>query len=423
MRSVSLINHAGEGGELSPALLKRKRGDKMQFSVTIFKRKKSAFFQMQYRDAAGRKHARTTSKTARRDALKVAATWEAELTEGRYQKASRTTWTDFRDRYESEKLPGNADRTADKASGVFNLIEEHLRPVLVADITFARLSTYCATMRKAGRAESTIKGHLSHLRSALQWAVDTDIIAAVPKMPKLTKAKQQKKMKGRPITREEFERLLDKCDTKLGERVSPSWRYLLEGLWWSGLRIGEAVALTWDDDDDRIRVDLSGRFPMFIVPAEAEKAKEDRTLPMAPEFAQLLTRTPADEREGLVFHPLSRRDDEEQRLTLETVGDTIVTLGRAAGIKVGRRKVDGEYVAKCASAHDLRRSFGERWAERLMPAQLCELMRHSDIATTMRYYVGRNAQKTAAAVHEAYKTSVASTLGSSAEHDLMKTGV
>jgi hypothetical protein len=37
----------------------------------------------------------------------------------------------------------------------------------------------------------------------------------------------------------------------------------------------------------------------------------------------------------------------------------------------------------------------------VMPAQLKELMRHESISTTMSYYVGRNAEATAAALYEA----------------------
>jgi integrase len=55
---------------------------------------------------------------------------------------------------------------------------------------------------------------------------------------------------------------------------------------------------------------------------------------------------------------------------------------------------------KFASAHDLRRSFGERWASRVMPQVLMELMRHESIDTTMKFYVGRNAQSTAALLWE-----------------------
>ena len=84
-----------------------------------------------------------------------------------------------------------------------------------------------------------------------------------------------------------------------------------------------------------------------------------------------------------------------------------------AGVKVRSKvksKVDpatGERgpveVVKFASAHDLRRSFGERWASRVMPKDLMELMRHESIGTTMRFYVGQNAERTADAAWAAYE--------------------
>ena len=69
---------------------------------------------------------------------------------------------------------------------------------------------------------------------------------------------------------------------------------------------------------------------------------------------------------------------------------------------VVKRKV---HKVKYASAHDLRRSFGERWATRVMPQVLQELMRHESIETTLRYYVGPNAQATAAVLWEAHRAS------------------
>ena len=54
-------------------------------------------------------------------------------------------------------------------------------------------------------------------------------------------------------------------------------------------------------------------------------------------------------------------------------------------------------------AHDLRRSFGEQWASRVMPQVLMELMQHETIDTTLKFYVGRNAETTAAALYEAFQ--------------------
>ena len=84
----------------------------------------------------------------------------------------------------------------------------------------------------------------------------------------------------------------------------------------------------------------------------------------------------------------------------KAIGPIISKIGKKAGVIVGTRtklNEDGEpeTVNKFASAHDLRRSFGFRWSRRVMPPVLKELMRHTDIATTIKYYVGVNAQATA----------------------------
>ena len=44
---------------------------------------------------------------------------------------------------------------------------------------------------------------------------------------------------------------------------------------------------------------------------------------------------------------------------------------------------------------------GERWSSRVMPQILMELMRHESIETTLKFYVGRNAEKTAETLYEA----------------------
>jgi integrase len=106
--------------------------------------------------------------------------------------------------------------------------------------------------------------------------------------------------------------------------------------------------------------------------------------------------TPEVDRRGPVFKPY--RDG--KRLSGWTVSRDVSIIGRKAGIKVD---TDANGVVKYASAHDLRRSFGERWAQRVMPQVLKELMRHETIETTMKFYVGRNAQTTAAVLWEAHR--------------------
>ncbi len=79
------------------------------------------------------------------------------------------------------------------------------------------------------------------------------------------------------------------------------WERYLTGLWLSGLRLEESTILSWDDDAP-FAIDLSGRRPRFRIYAEAEKGRQDRYLPMTPDFAEFIQQTPNDEREGPAFN-------------------------------------------------------------------------------------------------------------------------
>ena len=170
-----------------------------------------------------------------------------------------------------------------------------------------------------------------------------------------------------------------------------------------------APLLTWDDDN-MLRVDLSGKYPMLHIPAELEKGNQDRLLPIAPEFAEFLLATPEAERPGFVFTPLPVRPERSNRLGDQQVGRVVSRIGKAAAVAVDTDRKTGK--VKYASAHDLRRSFGERWAPRVMPQVLMELMRHESIETTLKNYVGRNAETTAAALYAAVSGN---TLGNTAD--------
>ena len=95
-------------------------------------------------------------------------------------------------------------------------------------------------------------------------------------------------------------------------------------------------------------------------------------------------------RPGYVFVPSGKQPDRPVRHVVN-VSRTITAIGQKAGIIVSRKKGKIKY----ASAHDLRRSFGLRWADRVMPHTLMLMMRHEDIETTQGYYIGRNSDEAA----------------------------
>lgn len=170
------------------------------------------------------------------------------------------------------------------------------------------------------------------------------------------------------------------------QKDADAWKHHLRGLWLSGLRLDESLRLSWEADS-LFTVDFTGRHPRFRIYAEAEKGRQDRLLPMTPDFAEFLLKTPQFQREGFVFKLKGIRTGEQ--MTSARAGRVISEIGELTEVIVN--KADGKF----ATAHDLRRSFGTRWASRVKPATLQLLMRHRSIETTMKYYVCQNSDDVA----------------------------
>lgn len=391
-----------------------------EIRVKVTKHGRRRCFYMYYDDPiTGKREWRSTKKTSRREAEREAAKWEAELQEGRYKRPNNLTWEEFRERYEDEWLVTKSANTQRVMSVTFNHFEQFIGVDRLAKVNTDMISRFQAELRKALDKESTVACYMRHLRAALNWAVRKDMLRETPDFDVPKQSAGVKLMRGRAITTEEFERMLAKVEEglldfaqvkgkwrkpakrkrsestlqRLREKQkariasqSPAWRHYLTGLWLSGLRLEESVALSWDQDEP-FCIDLSGQHPRFRIYAEAQKGRRDQFLPMTPDFAEFILQTPEAERHGRVFNVGASGNK---------VGVTVSCIGKRAGVVVN--KADSKY----ASAHDLRRAFGTRWASKVKPATLQLLMRHRQIETTMRYYVDQDADEVAEQLWQAH---------------------
>ncbi|WP_146453020.1 tyrosine-type recombinase/integrase [Bythopirellula polymerisocia] len=359
---------------------------------------------MRYLDPFTNKQvARSAGTTKQREAERVAAKWEAELREGRYQKRSRVTWEEFCERFQQEGMSDMRSTTAANYFSTFKAFESLTNPKHLADLTTERVARFARelrkpytitrgtgdkqTSRKAKRTEASVARHLRHLKAAARWAHRHNLLLKLPQFDMPKKASGANRMKGRPITGEEFDRMLTATEKVVGKPAADSWKLLLRGLWSSGLRISEAMALRWDKQPGGVCVILNGHKSVLAFEADSQKSGKVQLVPLAPEAVELLS--PKQKDSGFVFNPL-REDGKPMRRDSLLASKTIASIGTAANVVVDPER------GKCASAHDLRRSFGNRWSRRVMPTVLRELMRHSDINTTMNYYVGQSAESTAA---------------------------
>jgi len=367
--------------------------------VTVVRRKNRRNLFLRFRDRATNTELFRSSETPiQREAERAASRWEDELRADPSRSPDEMTWEFFGDKYRVEHLASLAKRTRQRAQSVMRQFAKLIQPTKLSLIDSKDMSRFASLRRTAGSAETTIQSDIGHLRAALRWAVDVGFLKKAPHFPRVHRAKTAKRqpMKGRPITDAEFETMVKAVPQVIDEPSKvPAWEFYLRGLWWSGLRLSESLDLFWDRDD-ALAIDLSHTRPMFRVVAESEKGNRDRFLPMAPEFAEFILKVPKRERTGRVFK-LPRDRERGDRKSFWRVSEIVSKIGNAAGIVVDSRG------PKYASCHDLRRSFGTRWAMRpgITPQILMKLMRHESIETTMRYYVELEAQDTSEKLYEA----------------------
>ncbi len=315
-------------------------------------------------------------------------------------------WEFFREEYRLHHLAALRDKTAEDAESRLDIATRILKPKTLGEFAEpsalqrlqSRLLAGEQSMRKKPRSVFTVRGYVKSVLAALNWAYYQNWLSAPPKVPKI-KVSKQKAMKGRPITDDEFKALLAATSAVVGEAASESWKQVLRGLWESALRIEELMNVAWDRDGAIVPQWTEGEFPVLRIPAAMQKNDTDEDIPLLPGFETLLLETPVDQRTGWVFEPASLQlqyggKPQYPRLEAGWVGKVIGKIGKEAKIEVAPENKQTGLPAKFASAHDLRRSCGQRLRNAgVPPLVICRIMRHSSWETTRRHYAPGDIQR------------------------------
>jgi len=124
---------------------------------------------------------------------------------------------------------------------------------------------------------STKQSKLTHVRRFAGYLGTLGIKSTLPELPRI-----QSDFEPYVFTVEEMARLFEAADdlvvTRPDSRVAAEFPVLLRVLYGCGLRLGEAIALTWDD------VDLGGG----ILMVRTAKNQKQRMVPMAEELTRIL---------------------------------------------------------------------------------------------------------------------------------------
>ena len=274
-------------------------------------------------------------------------------------------WEEFLDRYAGLQLSSLRPRSKVDALNRLGLMARIARPKRLGDMADSETLHDLQSRMLVGelsryspprpRSAHTVRTNMATLLAALNWAEFMGWLPAVPRVRKV-KVSKLRHMKGRPITTEEFERMLAVTKAEVGEAAETSYKYLLKGLWESALRLDELLHVSWDDPAAIMPAWNRGAHPVLVIPADLQKNDTEEAIPLLPGFESLLNETRGRDRHGWAFNPESLKGKKsrratEERLSAEWVGKVISRIGERANVVVQPAK--GDKPAKYASAHEL----------------------------------------------------------------------
>jgi len=317
------------------------------------------------------------------DTLKQARSWRIrtlhELRAGIYVEPSRQTLGEY-----LEEWLASVEASGDVTPGTainYRVSLKRARPlfgVRLCDLTTARISAWFTALGKSGDyAPTTLGQTLLTLRMALEDAVRLELLPRNPAEP--IRAPRYLPEEPRPLTAEEARRLLAAA---AGDWYEPLWRFGLE----TGVRIGEALALRWEDVDFtdgvvRIERTVSRQTYSRYGESRPKSLAGRRVIPLSPAALDRLRRhheaeverrrlDPAWNPEGYVFPSVQGR-----RLNARLVNDKLAELCRRLGI------AERTY-------HDLRHTHGTLLiAAGVDPRTVQQRLGHANVAITLALYV------------------------------------
>jgi integrase len=202
--------------------------------------------------------------------------------------------------------------------------------VVVRDLKPVDLENYQTKRKKEGYSDSYVDQEIGAARRVINKAFDNDMVSGdVLKTFKRVRRllKRNGNARDKIVTPEQFQTLMS--------HLPRHARAILATAFYTGMRKGEILSLTWD------KVDLKKR--VILLDAQDTKDNEPRRIPIGDDLLKILESTPQAIHTKHVF--LYRGQP------IRDIRTTFKTALKAAGIEYGRKKRDGVVF------HDLRQTF------------------------------------------------------------------
>ena len=155
--------------------------------------------------------------------------------------------------------------------------------------------------RRGARSPNSVNSMMASILAFVGYCRDHEWIDRVPRLAKI---EVDEVMKGRPISGEEFDRMIAATAAVVGNAAAPSWIFALKVLWESTFRIQDAMRFSWDDAEQIYPVwpRLRSKHPTIVIPS-SQKNRKNEEIPLLPGLAELLRSVPKSQRISWIVNP------------------------------------------------------------------------------------------------------------------------
>ena len=303
-----------------------------------------------------------------------------KLVKGEYDDNRGKTWEVFRQRFEELKVSRASRGSAEATRQALNHFERIVQPTAMSLVDAEAIDEFRARRsnergRHGNVSPATVNKELRYIRAALRKAKAWKFIDEVPEI------EFEKKPDKLPtfVPAEHFTAIFRACDhaTLPGDvrNVSAAawWRALVVTCYLTGWRIGQIMALRWDD------VDLENE--TAVSQAEDNKGRRDVRLPLHPAIAAQLRKLTGSFDSHVFPWNHNRRTLWTQFHQIQAAAIVVVVEdGREVERPLPKAGKEGWY-----GFHDLRRGFATENAANMDLFELQALMQHKSLETTRGY--------------------------------------
>lgn len=315
-----------------------------------------------YSDANGDGHTQTLpAGSTLEEARLLQGQLQARKANGESLVRTRMTVGELLDSWLEDRKPSLSPKTAEVYGWAISVLKDAFGRRRVTELSPSDVARLVMKLQKGGSKAWTIRKILTPLSGAYNVAVRDGLVASSPVVKLLPherpKGDQREK---RCLSRAEIDSLLRSTLSQNGKDESLRWKALFSLLVFTGLRISEALALTWDDIT-----------ATDVIVRKGKTKAAERAVLLIPDLKRLLA-----------------------ELRLSQPPGTPGVFVTSSGTPLSKRNALRALQACCERAglpkytlHELRHTFASVLiSQRELPTLVAKQMGHADPSITMKVY-------------------------------------